>query len=205
MCAQPPPTRTHRPLWPRSRSGSGLPGHLGPALRLGPAPRCGRLGGARAPPLFPRSPGARLRRVWVQERAPGAPYPEPRSEGQQGPPSGTREARTRVPHGPKPPPNRGSPARGAPGVAAAASCSAPAGRMWKPEPRARVAVLLAAGGLRAQPGAGTKKPAARAAREPPGALCARSPRGRLERGAPTLAPSLPARPARPCSSLFTLS
>lgn len=201
----PPPTRTHWQLRPRSRSGSGLSGHLRLALRLGPAPRCGRLGGARAPPRSPSSTRARLRRVRVQERAPGAPpYPKPRSEGEPGRPSGTRKEESPVPHGPKPPPSQGSPARRAPGAAAAAF-ACPAGRTWKPEPRAWVAVLLAAGGLRAHPEAGTKKPAAGAAREPRGALCAGSPRGRLERGAPTLAPSPPARPALPGSSLFTLS
>lgn len=72
-----------------------------------------------------------------------------------------------------------------------------------PEPWARFCSRPAA--LAPNPGLGTKKSGARAAREPRGAPCARSPRGRLERGAPTPAPSPLARPARPCSSLFTLS
>lgn len=192
----PPPTRTHWQLRPRSRSGSGLSGHLRLALRLGPAPRCGRLGGARAPPRSPSSTRARLRRVRVQERAPGAPpYPKPRSEGEPGRPSGTRKEESPVPHGRSRHRARGARRGGRPG----------------PRPLLLLAPQGARGSLSPEPGSPfCSRPAAFAPiprpgqrnrpLEPPGSLAARSAPDPREVGwnaAPPRSP--PARPRAPLS------
>lgn len=118
-------------------------------------------GGAPEHRLAPRA-RLRLRRVRVQERAPGAPPTlEPWTALRGASWARPREMRKPRAPGPSRPRSRRR-AEGArcgerPRVADAASCSKPAGRTWKPESRALGSVLLAAGGPRAQPRARDKE------------------------------------------------